>query len=75
MAKFNPRRIYGRWHEGFALDLHTLGSTFMGHDEFGHPRFETQRSEIGELLYRRHLLCWFRKAMLQQVAFPLLAPS
>ena len=52
MASFVRRKILGQWKEGFALDLHTLNSTFIGHDEFGHPRFETQRSEIGELLYK-----------------------
>jgi predicted amidophosphoribosyltransferase len=52
MANFTPRRIIGKWREGFALDLHTLGSTFLGYDEFGHPKFDTQRSEIGNLLYR-----------------------
>jgi len=52
MAKFVRRKILGKWREGFSLDLQTLSSTFMGDDEFGHPRFDTQRSEIGELLYR-----------------------
>ena len=52
MAKFVRRKILGKWREGFSLDLHTLSSTFIGHDEFGHPRFDTQRSEFGELLYK-----------------------
>lgn len=52
MAKFIPRKILGRWKEGYSLDLHTLSSTFIGYDEYGHSRFDTQRSEIGELLYR-----------------------
>ena len=51
MADFTRRKILGQWREGFSLDLHTLRSDFIGHDEFGHPRFDTQRSEIGELLY------------------------
>lgn len=42
----------GRWREGFVLDCHVLSSTYVGDDEFGHPRFETQRSDLGELLYR-----------------------
>jgi competence protein ComFC len=29
-----------------------VSSTFVGHDEYGHPRFDTERTEIGELLYR-----------------------
>jgi competence protein ComFC len=52
MANFQRRLIVGRWREGYALDLHTLTSIFTGHDEFGHPRFESTRSEVGELLYR-----------------------
>jgi predicted amidophosphoribosyltransferase len=52
MAKFIRRKILGKWRDGYCLDLHTLSSMFLGYDEFGHPRFETLRSEIGELLYR-----------------------
>ncbi len=52
MANFVRRKILGKWREGFSFDLHTLSSTFIGYDEFGHSRFDTQRSEIGELLYR-----------------------
>jgi hypothetical protein len=52
MANFQRRLIIGKWREGFALDLQTLSSIFIGHDEFGHPRFETTRPEIGELLYK-----------------------
>jgi predicted amidophosphoribosyltransferase len=48
----HPQRIPGRWREGYALDIHTEGSTFLGHDEFGRPRFDTRRSESGDLLYR-----------------------
>lgn len=52
MASAHPTKIPGRWREGFALDYHTISSDFLGHDEFGHPRFDTKRSELGELLYR-----------------------
>ena len=52
MAEFVRRKILGKWKEGFSLDLHTLSSVFIGDDEFGHPRFDTRRSEIGELLYK-----------------------
>ncbi len=52
MVNIKPSRIPGRWREGFALDYHTVGSTYLGDDEFGHPIFDTQRTEIGELLYR-----------------------
>jgi predicted amidophosphoribosyltransferase len=52
MIKFNPQKISGNWFEGYALDFHTLSSTFLGYDEFGHPVFDTLRSEIGELLLK-----------------------
>ncbi|MFZ2447529.1 MAG: phosphoribosyltransferase family protein [Syntrophobacteraceae bacterium] len=52
MAESHPRQIIGRWREGFALDVHTLSSTPVGHDEFGHMQFDTRRSELGDLLYR-----------------------
>jgi competence protein ComFC len=52
MAKFQPRQILGKWRKGFALDIHTISSTPIGHNEFGHMQFETTRSEIGELLYK-----------------------
>lgn len=52
MIQFMRRKILGKWTEGFSLDLHTLRSDFIGHDEFGHPRFDNRRSEIGELLYK-----------------------
>lgn len=51
MVKFTRRKILGKWTEGFSLDLHTFRSDFIGHDEYGHPRFDNQRSEIGELSY------------------------
>jgi competence protein ComFC len=48
----HPQRLPGRWREGYALDVHTVSSTFLGHDEFGHARFETVRSAAGDHLYR-----------------------
>jgi len=52
MIPFKAVRIPGRWREGYALDLHTIRSTFLGDDEYGHARFDTERSPAGELLYR-----------------------
>lgn len=52
MIKTNPKKLPGKWQEGYALDYHTLSSEFIGYDGFGHPRFDTTRSEIGELLYQ-----------------------
>ena len=52
MTSVNPRKIPGKWREGYVLDVHTIRSEFLGHDGYGHPVFDTERSEIGELLYR-----------------------
>jgi competence protein ComFC len=50
--EIHPRALHGPWDKGFALDVHTVSSTYLGDDQYGHPRFDTKRSEIGELLYR-----------------------
>jgi competence protein ComFC len=47
----NPIKLYGEWDEGYALDRHTIRSVPIGDDAYGHMRFETTRSELGELLY------------------------
>ncbi|HUU28049.1 MAG TPA: ComF family protein [archaeon] len=52
MVKIHPKQISGNWREGFALDLHTISSEYIGDDEYGHPKFDTKYSEMGELLYR-----------------------
>src|SRR5438105_9065164 len=48
----NPVVIQGAWRLGWALDLHTTSSEFLGYDASGHPQFETTRSPLGELLYQ-----------------------
>ena len=47
-----PQKIVGNWAQGFALDLHSSSSEFMGHDEYGHPMFSTVRTEVGEAPYQ-----------------------
>jgi predicted amidophosphoribosyltransferase len=44
-------RIPGNWKKGFAYDIHTLDSVYLGVDDYGHDRWENTRSEMGELLY------------------------
>lgn len=44
--------ISGSWTKGAAFDLHTVASTYLGVDEYGHDRFDNTRSEIGELVYQ-----------------------
>jgi len=44
--------IKGNWTKGYSLDLHTESSEYLGVDEFGHSKFDTKRTKIGELLYK-----------------------
>ena len=44
------RKLEGSWDLGYAL--HKLSSVYLGDDEYGHPRFDTTRSEPGEALYQ-----------------------
>jgi len=48
----HPMAIRGAWLDGYALDYHTVSSTCIGYNEFGHPVFDTQRTPLGELLFR-----------------------
>lgn len=52
LRKINPIRLVGIWKEGYALDYHSIASGFIGIDEWGHNRFQTTRSYLGELLYQ-----------------------
>lgn len=52
ILKTNPIRLISKRASGFALDAHTIQSTPSGVNEFGHITFDTQRSELGEALYR-----------------------
>ena len=51
-VEIRPRKLRGPWTEGYALDVHTTKSVFVGHDAYGRAVFETTRSPLGELLYR-----------------------
>jgi len=44
--------LKGNWKAGYAADLHTLSSQYLGQDEFGHDRYKNKRSDIGELVYQ-----------------------
>ena len=50
--KIDPKRIIGNWTHGWALDQHTVRSTAGASDNIGHPEFATERTEIGEALYK-----------------------
>jgi len=52
MASFTPKKITGKWKQGYALDLHTSSSQFIGYNESGHPLFDTKYSDVGNLLHQ-----------------------
>jgi competence protein ComFC len=52
VTSINLQQITGNWRSGFALDLHTTSSVYLGVDEYGHDRFDTTYSELGALLNR-----------------------
>lgn len=37
---------------GYALDKHVISSVYIGDDQYGHSRFETTRSKVGEAMYQ-----------------------
>lgn len=52
-VNIDPVKLPGPWTAGFALERqHTIRSTFLGTDSFGHDQFDTTRSELGELVFR-----------------------
>jgi len=48
----NIKRIDGVWTLGYSLDKHTISSTPIGYNEYGHMQFETIRPEAGEALFQ-----------------------
>lgn len=47
-----PIPLNGNWDEGYALDLHTLSSEYLGDDAYGHPHFDTKYTVLGDLVKR-----------------------
>jgi len=45
-------KLEGTWERGLAFDVHTLSSTYLGCDENGRKRWNSKRSEMGELVYQ-----------------------
>ncbi|EKN6275846.1 ComF family protein [Yersinia enterocolitica] len=48
----NIKPIVGNWDLGYAIDKHSVRSIMTGHNEYGHPVFDTLRTEVGESLYQ-----------------------
>jgi predicted amidophosphoribosyltransferase len=46
------RQLHGPWDAGWALNKHMLRSTYLGDDEYGHPRFDSVRTDVGEATYQ-----------------------
>lgn len=46
------KEIHGIWDAGWVLDKHVLSSSCIGHNEWGHPQFDTKRSEAGEASFQ-----------------------
>lgn len=44
--------IYGPWIQGYSYDQHTISSNLIGHDEYGRPMFDTQRTDIGNFVHQ-----------------------
>jgi predicted amidophosphoribosyltransferase len=44
--------LQGNWARGFAFDLHTTDSVFIGADENGKDKFENKYTEMGYLIYK-----------------------
>lgn len=52
LMKISIRQIFGNWDLGYTLDKHVLSSVYICDDNYGHPQFETTRSEVGEALFQ-----------------------
>lgn len=50
--KNSVKQIFGNWNLGYVLDKHTISSTAIGTDAYGHTIFDTTRTEVGEALYQ-----------------------
>ena len=44
-------KLEGNWDVGKAFDVHTISSEYLGVDDTGRDRFDTTRSEMGQLVY------------------------
>lgn len=55
--KVNIKKIEGNWDLGYVMDKHIVKSVFLGEDEYGHPRFDTERTEVGESVFLLKYRC------------------
>ena len=45
-------KLNGNWMSGYAFDIHTLYSIYEGCNEYGHPNYATERTTMGEAVYK-----------------------
>ena len=50
--KVSLREIHGVWDAGWVLDKHMFKSTYLGEDAYGHPRFDNERTDVGQATYQ-----------------------
>ncbi len=46
------KQINGVWDLGYSLDKHTISSTPIGYNDWGHMQYDTIRPEAGEALFQ-----------------------
>ena len=46
------KEIIGVWDFGYSLDKHSVRSVYIGENAWGHPEFETVRTDVGEAVFR-----------------------
>ncbi|HBY20225.1 MAG: hypothetical protein A2Y24_00215 [Clostridiales bacterium GWE2_32_10] len=50
MSNINPIEILGNWDKGYVIDYHSISSEYIGDSIFGHPMYDTVRTEIGQYM-------------------------
>lgn len=69
------REVHGNWDRGFALDKHKISSTYTGDNEWGHPQFDTVRTEAGEALFQlKYRSGWDQVPLLAQAVADHIVP-
>lgn len=72
----NLKQIAGNWDDGYALDKHIIKSSFIGNNSFGHPIFETERTEAGESVFKlKYKSDWSQIELLAQAIVENIVPK
>lgn len=74
--KVSLRQIDGPWDVGWVLDKHIVQSLYAGEDEYGHARFNTTRTEVGEATYQlKYRSDWSQTVVLAQAVVEHIYPK